>query len=32
MNKKVKDIDIKNSTYFFLNDINIKHFERILLK
>ena len=26
MNNKVKDIDIQNRTYYFLNDIDIKTF------
>ena len=33
MSNKVKDIDIKNRTYYFFNDIiNIKHFYPIILK
>ena len=31
--RKVKQIEIKNSTYYFYNDIiNLKHFESNLLK
>ena len=27
MNNKIKDIDIKNSTFYFFDDINIKNFD-----
>ena len=27
MNNKIKDIDIKNSSYYFFDDINIKNFD-----
>ena len=27
MTNKVKDIDIKNRTYYFFDDINIKNFD-----
>ena len=33
MNNKVKDIDIKNRTYYFFNDIiNIKNFDQNSIK
>ena len=33
MNNKIKDIDIKNRTYYFFNDIiNLKNFDRNNIK
>ena len=33
MSNKVKDIDIRNCTYYFFNDIiNTKNFDQIILK
>ena len=32
MNIKVKDIDIKNRTYYFFNDININNFDSNSIK